>query len=208
MKRLRKKYGHLGVRYYMAGEYGGEYGRPHYHAILFGIDWEDKTFLKTTPSGEKIYTSANLAGLWPWGYSSTAEVTFESAAYVARYCMAKITGDAAEEHYKRYDHLGEYQLPPEYNRMSLKPGIGKTWLEKYQQDVYNYDYVIVNGKETRPPKYYDKLLKEKDPDRLEELVHERITTAKERFMDNTPERLRVKEKVTEAKMVSLLRNKV
>jgi len=178
IKRVRKKYD---VRYYMAGEYGTLNGRPHFHAGLFGHDWADKLFYKTTDSGEKIYTSAELTKLWPWGFSSTAEVTFESMAYVARYCMSKITGDMAEEHYKRFDYLGEYQLNPEYNAMSLKPGIGATWLKKYEADVYTYDYVIVNGHETRPPKYYDKLFEAKNPDKFEDLKHERIMLAQARY---------------------------
>lgn len=205
MKRLRK---HGAVRYYMAGEYGSLNGRPHYHAGLFGWDWDDKIFYKTTASGEDIYTSARLQKLWPWGFSSTADVTFESMAYVARYCMDKKTGDAAEEHYKRFDYLGEYQLNPEYNRMSLKPGIGATWLKKYNQDVYNYDYVIVNGHETRPPKYYDKLFDAENPLQMEYLKEERIRRAIERNHDNTPERLLVKEAVAQAKIQTLKRGKI
>lgn len=204
-KRLRKK---VKARYYMAGEYGPENGRPHYHICLFGHDWEDKVFFKTTPSGEKIYTSATLEKLWPWGFSSTAELTFESAAYVARYCISKVTGDMAEEHYKRFDHIGEYQLPPEYNQMSRKPGLGHEWLKKYKSDVYTYDHLIVNGHETRPPKYYDKLFDAHDPETFEQLKNERIKRAHERFLDNTESRLLVKEVVTQAKIQSLKRGKV
>lgn len=205
LKRVRKKHQ---LRYYMAGEYGELNGRPHFHSGLFGLDWADKLYYKKTSSGEKIYTSEELSKFWPWGFASTAEVTFESMAYVARYCMSKMTGDAAEEHYKRYDYLGEYQLNPEYNRMSLKPGIGAPWLEKYKADVYNYDYVIVNGHETRPPKYYDTLFEAKDPNRLQELKDERIQRAYERRIDNTPERLLVKETVAKAKSTNLVRGKV
>lgn len=205
LKRVRKKYN---VRYYMAGEYGPENGRPHYHMCLFGHDWNDKIFLKTTPSGEKIYTSAELSKFWPWGFTSTADVTFESAAYVARYCLQKITGDMAEEHYKRYDYLGEYTLPPEYNRMSLKPGIGAEWLKKYMTDVYTYDYVIINGVETRPPKYYDEMYKVINEEHFEQLKDERVKLAQERYFDNTDVRLADKEKVTQAKLNNLKRGKV
>lgn len=192
----------------MAGEYGPEHGRPHFHACIFGYDFPDKIFLKTTPSGENIYTSTELGKLWQWGFASIGELTFESAAYVARYCVSKVTGDAAEEHYKRYDHIGEYQLPPEYNRMSLKPGLGASWLKKYQSDVYTYDYVIINGVKTRPPKYYDKLFDIQNPDQLEQFKEERIRLAKERYFDNTDERLEDKEIVALAKTKSLKRGKV
>lgn len=205
LKRLRKKHE---VRYYMAGEYGPALDRPHYHAAIFGYDFPDKQYLKQTGAGEKIYTSDELDKTWGKGYASVGELTFESAAYIARYCVTKVTGDPAEEHYKRFDHLGEYQLNPEYNRMSLKPGIGAPWLEKYQADVYNYDYVVVNGVETRPPKYYDKILDYKDPDRLEELKWERIIRAQERALDNTVERLLDREHVAKAKLTKLKRGKI
>ena len=37
LKRLRKRCGSF--RYYLAGEYGEESGRPHYHACIFGLDF-------------------------------------------------------------------------------------------------------------------------------------------------------------------------
>jgi len=205
IKRLRKKHD---IRYYMAGEYGPENDRPHYHACIFGYDFPDKLYYKKTASGEKIYRSEELEKLWEWGFASVGELTFESAAYIARYCVSKITGDAAEEHYKRFDHLGEYQKVEEYNRMSLKPGIGATWLEKYKTDVYTFDYVIVNGVPTRPPKYYDKLFEATNAAQLQQLKDERIQQAYERRIDNTEVRLLDKETVAKAKAKSLLRGKV
>lgn len=206
MKRLRKLAEPEIVRFYMCGEYGGQTGRPHYHAILFNWDWDDKKFFKTTGSGEKIYTSKTLEKLWPWGHSSSAAATFESAAYIARYCMQKITGEAAEEHYKRYDHLGEYQLVPEFNEMSTRPGIGADWLNFYRKDVYTHDYVIINGHESRAPKYYDKLQKRYDAYGMDDLKSIREYRAYTHAEDNTPERLAVKEQVAKAKINQLKRD--
>ena len=122
--------------------------------------------------------------------------------------MQKVTGKAAEEHYKRRDEEGEYQLTPEFNRMSLKPGIGAKWLDKYENDVYINDHVIVNGISCTPPKYYDKLLKRRNPERLEELKNERELDGLKYRHDNTEDRLRVKEIVAKAKTKALLRNKL
>lgn len=124
-KRLRKQIEPSRVRFFMCGEYGEENGRPHYHACLFGHDWEDKKYHMTTNAGEKLYTSESLDKLWGHGLCSTGDVTFASAGYVARYVLKKITGDAAEEHYRRFDELGHYQLEPEFCGMSLKPGLGE-----------------------------------------------------------------------------------
>lgn len=206
MKRLRKE--KQNIRFYMAGEYGTQNDRPHYHAILFNWDWKDKKYYKTTGSGEKIYTSQHLEKLWPHGFSSTGAATFESAAYIARYCMQKITGEAAIEHYKRYDYAGEYTLNEEFNQASRKPGLGGDWFKFYKDDMYTNDYVIMNGVKTNVPKFYDKLMKRRDPDKMQEFKEEREWRGYQNREDNTPERLLVKEQVAIAKTKQLLRGKI
>lgn len=208
MKRLRKHAEPHLVRFYMGGEYGTQNDRPHFHAIIFNWDWNDKRYYKTTSAGEKIWLSTTLERLWPYGYSSTAEMTFESAAYIARYCMQKITGEAAEEHYKRHDELGEYQLPPEFNQMSRKPGLGADWYNFYKKDIHTNDYVIINGKETNVPKFYDKILKRTDPEKMQEFKEQREWNGYQARQDNTPERLAVKEQVTLAKLKQLQRGQI
>lgn len=205
MKRLRRRNEGKIIRYYMGGEYGSLEDRPHFHALLFNHDWDDKRHFKTTGSGESISTSAELESLWPYGFSSTGEATFESAAYIARYCLQKRTGPDAEEHYKRFDHMGEYQLNPEYNRMSTDGGIGKDWYKFYGNDVHTYDYIVVNGKETNVPKYYDRLLKRKDPELMRDFKEAREYAGYRVRDDNTPERLAVKEQVALAKIQLLKR---
>jgi len=214
MKRLRKRFPSSKIRFYMAGEYGENFGRPHFHAILFGFNFPDRDFLARTPSNSLIYRSKILEELWPFGYSSVGDFTFESAAYVARYCMKKITGDAADLHYERLDPLtGEiYWRKPEFNKMSLKPGIGATWFKKYKTDVFPHDHVIINSKPVAVPRYYDKLFARIDdcgeytldtkikPDRLKK--------AQLSVDDNTPERLIVKEQVAHANALKLQRKLV
>lgn len=201
MKRLRK-YFDGGVRFYMCGEYGEENGRPHYHACLFGVDFDDKIYLCQTPTGERLYRSALLERLWYFGNSSIGSLTFESAAYVARYCVQKVTGRDAKSHYARSDGLHppyHYQLEPEFNGMSLKPGIGAPFLEKWKTDIYPNDYVIVNGKKMMPPPYYDKIFKREKPDEWEVLQWKREERGRQKHEDNTDARLRVKEEVAHAK---------
>lgn len=204
-KRLRKHTKIEKIRFYMCGEYGEQTGRPHYHAIIFGYDWEDKLYHATSPTGDKLYTSEALSKIWGKGHSLIGNVTFESAAYVARYIMKKITGKQAEDHYLRVDELGAYNLEPEFSGMSLKPGIGKTWFDKYKKDVYNNDYVIINGTPTRPPKFYDKILKQEYREEYDILKEEREQEAYENRKENTNERLEVKRQVTTAKINHLKR---
>jgi hypothetical protein len=187
----------------MSGEYGEKKDRPHFHACLFGTEFEDRKYFRTLPSGAKIYNSAELEKLWPYGYSSVGEVTLESAAYVARYICKKVTGDLAERHYARVDvETGEVvQLTPEFCRMSLKPGIGTAWLEKYGMgDVFPHDRVIVKGQKCTVPKFYKKWLKKVDAFMSDDLDYERVLKAEAGSADTTPERLAVREVVDRARL--------
>lgn len=199
MRRLRKRVGK--VRFYMCGEYGAQFGRPHFHACLFGWIPPDRVFYRDMPSGARLYTSEVLEDLWPFGFSSVGDVTFESAAYVARYCLKKVTGAMASDHYRRVSDDGEiYWLVPEFNHMSLKPGIGFDWFRRYQSEVYPFDRVIVRGMEVKPPKYYDNLLKLDNSFVLDEVQYDRYKKSLETLVDTTPERLRVRELCTRARL--------
>jgi len=204
MKRLRKSAEPQQIKFFMCGEYGPTTQRPHYHAIIFNWRPDQTEYHHTTGAGEKLYTSQQLDKLWGLGHTSIGEATFESAAYIARYCMQKVTGDAAYEHYKKYDHLGEYSQVPEYQEESN--GIGKDWLYFFKNDVYTNDYIIINGKESRTPAYYDKQFKKWSPEELDEIKARREYNAYKHASDNTPERLAVKEQVAKAKTSFLKRN--
>jgi hypothetical protein len=208
MKRFRKRFKGSTIRFYMAGEYGEKFERPHFHACIFGFNFPDLTLWKRTPSGALIYRSKSLEDLWPFGYSSVGDVTFESAAYVARYVMKKRTGKGVGDHYETTDfETGEIkERVPEFNRMSLKPGIGFEWYRKFHSDIYPHDYVVINGRESRPPKFYDKKFADDFPEEFEALQFQRFVDAVDRFDDNTDERLCVKEQVLEAKFSRLKRS--
>ena len=67
------------------------------------VFFPDRKKHSTGDSGSVIYTSETLAKLWPFGFASIGDVTFESAAYCSRYIMKKVTGDLAESHYETVD---------------------------------------------------------------------------------------------------------
>jgi len=152
-----------------------------------------------------LFTSKFLESLWTYGLSSVGAVSFQSAAYIARYCMKKVNGDLAEAHYRVITEDGEIiDRAPEFNHMSLKPAIGKRWLEKFQTDVFPRDYVVINGVKTKPPKYYDVLFEKENPGVFSELVAQRELDASFNMADNSYSRLAVKEQVTNAR-VNLLK---
>lgn len=208
MKRLRKEFSDKTVRFYMCGEYGEQTMRPHYHALLFGVDFADKIKCGLASDGSDLFESKLLDRLWSHGMCTFGDVTFQSASYVARYCMSKVTGSKADEFYKSVDvNTGEvFDRVPPFNKMSLKPGIGATFLDKYFKDVFPRGYVVINGKKVKPPKYYDKLLKRVDEDTYDHIKFERELLARERFEDNTDERLAVRGKVAQARVDLKSRN--
>ncbi len=208
MKRLRKRFSGSTIRFYHCGEYGEKTARPHYHACLFGFDFPDKRLFKRGRQPEwDLYTSEILTEVWGMGHCVIGAVTFQSAAYVARYIMKKITGDAAEAHYEVIDpDTGEIvQRQPEYTTMSRRPGIGAGWLERFHSDVYPADMVIVNGKKMRAPLYYDRQFELTNPKDFRHMKGKRKRKAKKHAANNTPERLRIREKVQDLKVKQLKR---
>lgn len=87
------------LRYFAAGEYGGQTGRPHYHVVLFGLQFDDGT----------------VASCWDHGFVSVSPLSVQRAAYIASYVVKKWTNRALPA------LLGRH---PEFARMSLRPGIG------------------------------------------------------------------------------------
>jgi len=164
MKRYRKECGN-GIRYFHCGEYGENFDRPHHHACIFGHRFDDLTHWSTR-NGIPLYRSLTLEKLWrnpktkeSYGFSTVGDVNWESAAYVARYVTKKITGGRAESHYAGRQ--------PEYVSMSLKPGIGRPFYDKFGDDMYNADQCVVReGLICKPARYYDKIYDKEQPMRM------------------------------------------
>lgn len=168
MRRLRKAIRPRKVRFYHAGEYGTQFGRPHYHAILFGFDFPDKV-ASTLRRGFQVWTSALLSSLWPSGFSEIGSVTYESAAYVAGYVVG-----ASGKGVIGVDCDGvARQLKREYSTMSRRPGIGSGWLSRFGGEVYPADGVVVNGQLRKPPRYYDLAVAMELPEVFEEVRESR-----------------------------------
>lgn len=170
-KRLRKRVAPVKFKFFAAGEYGdparGEREwNPHYHACVFGYAFPDK-FKTGRKNGFDLFESDTLAAAWPFGHHSIAELTFESAQYVAGYVTKKINGAKASEHYGK--RIPEFGTMSRGGRQSGRGGIGADWFSRFSGDVYPADEVIVRGKSCKPPRYYDEGLKEQDP-YLAELV--------------------------------------
>lgn len=198
IKALRNKFG-SGIRYYHCGEYGQKSSRPHYHALLFNFDFKDKK-LHGVSNGHRLYTSDTCNSLWNnRGFCILGDVTFESAAYVARYVMKKMTGKALSE--------GFYgDLKPEYATMSRRPGIGKAFFDKFQSEMYRDDFIVLGGRKLKIPRYYDGQREISDPDSLFRVKISRSVNFEKHSDNNTYDRLRVREEIQSRKENLLIRS--
>lgn len=195
--------------YYMCGEYGEKYRRPHYHICLFGADFKDKKLFTRTPAGSDSYTSETLTTLWGNGNAFIGELNWQSAAYAARYCLKKMTGEPAKSHYTVVDaETGEIQqLLPEYARMSRSIGIGKAWLQQYQNDVYPHGYVVLhNGSKTTTPKYYDKIYRKENENEYKKMKATRAKAADKNFDEGSKQRLQAR-RITAERAIRALQQK-
>lgn len=205
MKRLRKRHGR-GIRYFACGEYGEHGSRPHYHAIIFNFDFDDK-YIWSRSNDLDVYRSEDLESLWPYGMSSIGTATFESAAYVARYVVKKRKGKDADTYYEKIDEkTGEViVVEKEFALMSRNPGIGAGWLKKYYSDVYPGGYIVFNGMQMKVPKYYDNLAKKINEEALEKAKTKRRIYAKQDTVqfNSQPDRRRVREFIQAEKLKRL-----
>lgn len=161
LKRLRKAYrGKL--RYFVAGEYGEQTARPHYHMILYGWKPTDlENLYKIHHNG--YYTSKWLKELWGMGQIQIAQAVPETYRYVAGYVtkkMYEIDGKKANEYYE----LG--QTKP-FACMSLKPGLGDHYYQEHKKEIWRQGYIqCTNGKRAQIPRYYEKQMEKENPQRL------------------------------------------
>jgi len=201
MKRLRKHYQPKIIRFFHCGEYGSKFARPHHHACLFNHDFADKVLIKEI-NGNKLYTSDTLKKLWPYGFNTIGEVTFESAAYIARYVLKKWSKEnhTSEELYSRMKQFSDADLrkkhyqgkKEEYLTMSRKPGIASAWYDKFKEDVYPEGFCVVKTYKTKAPKYYENKFSLDNPIKYAQLKGERMLAAQGN-KNNTQKRLDIRE---------------
>lgn len=166
----------MAFKSYGCAEYGEKRGRPHYHIILFNYDFEDKEEDITAP-GPGYYTSDILTSKWGKGQTQLMDLTFESAAYVARYITKKLTGPRAEEYGEKL---------PEQTVCVTQKGLGKEWFKEWKEEIYKSDLVFRNTKDGRripmgPPKYYDRRYEIENEQEYEKIKKRRQQKNKKRM---------------------------
>lgn len=202
MKSLRQKFGPM--RFFMCGEYGEQFSRPHYHALVFGFRPNDMRQSNSMYSKHALFESDEVQKVWGHGYVSVGEVSLQSARYCAAYAVKKMSDkdwqdNPASVHVDKFGEIHTRIQP--YAKMSLKPGIGAAWLERYRRDVLTHDGIVTHGgMKMRIPRYFDDLMELCCPDDLMDSKMRRLKKVEKLIDDNTRERLEVREQIAHAKV--------
>lgn len=212
MRRLRKRLsgvsegpnGRRPIRFFVAGEYGSRLQRPHYHAILFNTRFPDQVMYKNGS-----WRSTMLEDIWEKGNAVIGTVTPRSAAYCAGYTLHK-AGRYAPQYgkHKHYEDVldastGEIMTRrKEFHEMSVRPGLGSWWYDRFGADVFPHDFAVQEGKRYKVPRYYwERWRRTADSEVVEGVEQARFERAQEMPASESSEaRLAVREEVSLARV--------
>lgn len=169
IKDLRKHLPPKSVRWFGCGEYGETTFRPHYHAVLYGPDFLDRVS-GPARQGYPTWRSETLDDIWGKGLIDLTSLNFGACAYVGGYVTKKLMRPDTEYYERVNPRTGEtVRVAQEFSRCSLRPAIGKEWIVKWWRDVYPRDVVTIEGKQSSPPRYYDKVMEMPDEDLIKSI---------------------------------------
>lgn len=141
------------IKFMASGEYGDENTRPHYHAIIFGINIDLNNWFYQFRNGKQqiCYRSENeiIEKTWTKGEVYNGYVSYNSARYVSSYVFKKYYDELAEETYKKYN----LEIP--FRKVSN--GIGKNFWIDYGNQILKRGYISINGEPNTIPRYFLKL---------------------------------------------------
>lgn len=130
-KRLRKYYTGVKIRYFACGEYGDQYGRPHYHAIIYGLPYSQETY-------------DVILSKWAKGFICMKPAVRRNFRYVAKYCV--------KSHQKTKLDIFTGEVLSEFVTMSRRYGIGYRFLESFENrisiltnstiDIHGFNYSV------------------------------------------------------------------
>lgn len=131
------------VRYFGCCERGDEFGRQHFHILLFGFFPEDVHRWAKSQKGFMQYTSKLIDDCWNKGLAVVSEFSPYCASYTAGYVVKKFA-------------LGEKES---FHFQSTKPGIGAGYALRNMEEIYENDKLVLSfgSHKFAVPRYFDKL---------------------------------------------------
>jgi len=147
LKRLRKAIEPRIIRYFLCGEYGEKYGRPHYHALIFGLA-RCSCGLPDERQNEKCGCKDRDTLLAAWGKGGVAalgSVEYKSARYTAEYVIK--------------DQLYDWKNDPRTRPFILySKGLGRDYADFQEEQWRERKGVTLDGIQVGLPRYYAKRL--------------------------------------------------
>lgn len=167
---FERKHNWKGVRFYLCGEYGSKMYRPHFHIILLNLPPMDYKVHHTNSMGNAFFEIPELAALWrnpdattadkSFGFVCFAEVSWESIAYTARYCLKKFNDQDERNLFIKAN------IHPVFSSKSTHPGLGYEFYQNYKESIFRDNQInLPNGRVCGVPRYFKKLYEEEYPSR-------------------------------------------
>lgn len=172
-KALRKKFKTKGIKYYVAGEYGSNRQRPHYHALVFIND----------PKISPMDAFRALENSWKYGDTFIGTVTGESIAYTLKYISKK----PSVPQYKGDTRTREFQRVSKGLGINYLTEAAKRW---HHADIKERAYIPLQGGNRAPlPRYYKDKLYTKDERELIGLHMQTTTESRDYHQLKSAQRL-------------------
>lgn len=205
IKRVKKHFGSTKenpVRQTYCGEYGTRTLRPHYHCILYNVDFGDRRNHRISDGGHQVFTSETLTRLWGLGHAEFGYATPGSIAYLYKYILKKKSRKEKEQPLELTVGDTTYEVAHEFIESSRNPGIG-AWLRG--AETLSKGYLTVNGVKTKLPKYYLEDIKKNNP-----RLHERISDSRYDYAISRPKEsaLRLEQKEQTQKLLTDTKKKL
>lgn len=148
IKRLRKAYPQNKIKYLITAEYGKRTHRAHYHALIFGIKFNDLRYYKKSKRGNIIYKSKTLEKIWQGDKEHKGGICtvdcVNPSAQVARYCTKYCAKDSGvDDTFMLFSRdIGESELKRLFNGKSYwidgrEYSIPKKIWQWYIENKYN-----------------------------------------------------------------------
>lgn len=161
-KRLRinldRTYGyHVPIKYFSCGEYGPKTFRPHYHAVVFGVDWTNPIDIKCISDSWPFCAPHMWKPRKHHGHISgaIAKVCEQTIKYVAGYVFKKALDNDTDKFIKQMEEEYGIILQRTFQRQSQ--GIGKRYCLDNAGFIIRNGYVKC-GRRAPIPRYYRKCL--------------------------------------------------
>ena len=119
-------------KYIACGEYGDQFGRPHYHVIFFGLDFS--------------ICSRFLKGSWSAGKVKVLPVLAGGIRYVLKYFEKNQSKEFDDKNYF------DYGLNPPF--MSYSKGLGAGWFEANKESIAKYGMIKSGARWLPVPSYF------------------------------------------------------